>query len=124
MSGQLSGSFPGGPSRRDQTPQRSGPPRLRRMADIEETFARRSLDRRRDKRRSRLVAGFVGMLLVAGVAGVFLGLQSHTTAEEITAAREEANRRELDLSSEVNRTLLELWKMEDVEAARSRGNTR
>ncbi len=44
--------------------------------------------------------------------------------EELNAAQATDKRRDVDISAEVNRTLLQLWKMEDVEAARNRGRTR
>jgi hypothetical protein len=69
----------------------------------------------------------VGLFLIVAAAfalGVGLGRASHTTAEELTADRNVARARDQDISREVNRTLLELWKMEDVEAARNRGQVR
>lgn len=60
----------------------------------------------------------LGSLLAGGV-GVALGTRSRTTAEE-ALAEQQADRRpdRMDITREVNRTLLELWKMEDLEAIR------
>lgn len=125
MSGGFHGSFPGGPSRRGGPPPRSGPPRLRRVEDIEERVARRQMVLKRDRRRSRVLWGLVGTAFAAGTIGLLLGMQSHTTAAEITAAEEARNQPStMELSKEVNRTLLQLWRMEDVEAARNRGRLR
>lgn len=65
-----------------------------------------------------------GLLLIIALAfgiGAALGRASHATQEELTAAREAARARDQDISREVNRMLLELWKMEDVEASRNAG---
>lgn len=76
-------------------------------------------------RRSRRVAlGFIGATIVAASAGAYVGMSSHTTREALTEAQRAARQRDIDISSEINRTLLELWKMEDVEALRNRGRTR
>jgi hypothetical protein len=50
------------------------------------------------------------------------GVRSRRTQEELRADAEAGARKELDvsISKEVNRTLLELWKMENVEALRNR----
>lgn len=64
--------------------------------------------------------GLVVSLLVAGVIGWVLGVSAHETAEEITEAAQEQRVEDLDISREVNRTLLELWRMEEIEAQRGR----
>jgi len=51
-------------------------------------------------------------------AGAALGLATHTTPEALTDAMDTERARDAEISREVNRLLLELWKMEDVEAAR------
>ena len=124
MEGQIRGSFPGGPSRAAPPVPRTTPPRLRPVAEIEERSAQRSVDRRHRKRARRLGAGFVVALLVAGVAGGAVGLGSHRTQEDLTEAQQVDRTKDIDISKEVNRTLLNLWKMEDVEAVRNRGRTR
>jgi hypothetical protein len=60
----------------------------------------------------------------AFLLGAGLGRASHATPHEITEAREAARARDVDISSEVNRALLELWKMEDIEASRNAGRIR
>ncbi|MFQ5536026.1 MAG: hypothetical protein ACE5GJ_01120 [Gemmatimonadota bacterium] len=74
---------------------------------------------RRARRRRVIVGGFVVVLLALGL-GLVLGIASHRTAQEVVEAQRAQRRKDFDISREVNRTLLELWKMEDVEAARSR----
>lgn len=68
-----------------------------------------------------MAAGLALLLVVAFGVGTALGRSSHETQATLTAKETESRQRDVDISSEVNRTLLQLWKMEDVEAARSRG---
>jgi hypothetical protein len=94
---------------------------LRRVADIEESISRRRLHAARRRRSVRVRVGLAAVVALAFAIGAVLGRRSHTTAAELTEAREAARTRDLDISQEVNRTLLELWKMEDVEASRNAG---
>ncbi len=87
-------------------------------------MSRRTAERTRTRRTRRVALGFVGATIVAGTLGAYVGFSSHTTREELTEAQQAARQRDIDISSEVNRTLLELWKMEDVEALRNKGRTR
>ena len=124
MEGRIQGSFPGGPSRKGPAQQRSGPPRLSRVSEIEERKARRSVAHSHRRRTRRLLVGFVLVLALAGVVGSGVGRGSHRTQEQLTAAQQQSRVRDFDISKEVNRTLLNLWKMEDVEAVRNRGRSR
>ena len=124
MDGRIEGSFPGGPRRQDPgEPPRRSPP-LRRVQEIEEGVSRRRLNSTRRKRSARTKAGWLLVLALAFGIGAALGRAGHATQEELTAAHEAARIRDQGISREVNRTLLELWKMEDVEAARNVGRTR
>lgn len=118
---RIKGSFLGGPSR----PGEGGSPHTRPVQTVEEIehgLVRRRMYGVRSRRRSRSVWGMVAVVAVAGAVGYLLGLGSHRTQEELRSDAEAGARKELDLSisKEVNRTLLELWKMEDVEAMRNR----
>lgn len=125
MSERISGSFPGGPGKRDRLPARSTPPRLERVESLENRLAIRADRMRGAARRRRLLVGLSVALAVAGLVGYLLGLQSHTTAADIMADQQAAQSVDRsELSTEVNRTLLELWRMEDVEAARNSGRSR
>lgn len=125
MTGRIRGSFPGGPSREAPPEKRTRAPQLQRVEDIEAGLAKRSVSRKRRARRRRVVWGFLFSALVAGGVGVLLGVRSHATAEEQQAElRARSRPQEFDISSELNRTLMELWRMEDIEAARNRGRTR
>jgi hypothetical protein len=72
--------------------------------------------------------GLVVSLIAAGGTGLYFGKRSHVTLEEIRAEQEtvtggaQGGGGDTDmsfLSGEVNRTLLELWKMEDIEYMRN-----
>jgi dihydrodipicolinate synthase/N-acetylneuraminate lyase len=91
---------------------------------IEERVSRRRLERTRTRRTRRVLLGFAAATVLAGFLGGYVGFASHTTPEALTEAQQAAHRRDVDISTEVNRTLLELWKMEDVEALRNQGRTR
>lgn len=124
MDGRIEGSFPGGPRRRDPGEPPRHAPRLRRVEEIEEGVSRRTLDATRRRRSARTRAAWLLAMALALAIGSALGRASHATQEELTAAQEAARARDMDVSREVNRMLLELWKMEDVEAARNAGRTR
>jgi hypothetical protein len=94
------------------------------VTEFEHRVSRRKLRRTRERRARRVVVGLVLATLLAGSAGAYVGWASHTTPQEVTAAQDAARDRKDEISSEVNRTLLELWKMEDVEALRNKGRTR
>ncbi len=121
MEGRIRGSFPGGPSREGPSEERKRPPQLQRVEDIEAALARRHVRRSHEARRKRVIVGLVFSTVAAGGLGLVLGLRSRTTAEELTQVYEATNRPEdVEISKEVNRALLELWKMEDVEFNRNR----
>ena len=126
MDGRIEGGFPGGPRRRGgEGPSRGNhPPRIERVGDMEHRVSRRKLERTRSRRSRRIVLGLLAATVVAGSAGAYIGYSSHTTPQEVTAAQDAAMRLDADVSKEVNRTLLELWKMEDVESLRNMGRTR
>lgn len=120
MEGRIKGSWPGGPRRTGDTQERAHPPRLQRVEEIEARIASRSLRVARQARTRRAILGMVLSACLALAAGWVLGVRSHSTAEEITASQEARRAADVDLSSEINRALLELWKMEDVEYQRNR----
>lgn len=119
MTGRISGAFPGGPRRSGgELPQ--GPFRLAPVAEIEAARAARRRGRARKLRKRRVALGLAAALASALVAGGALGHASRTTAEELRAARE-AQSADALVSQEVNRVLMQLWKMEDLEALRGLG---
>lgn len=119
MDGRIPRSFPGGPTREGSSEGRERATRLHRVGDVEARKASRSLAGKRRRRRRRAVIGIVVSVLVSGGVGVALGLHNRTTAEDFIAEQEEAARpRDVDITREVNRTLLELWRMEEAEVLR------
>lgn len=115
---RISGSYPGGP-KREGAPAGDVPgrkPRLTSVEQIEQRLGRASQARTRRKRTRRVWAGLVVLVAAAGGTGFFLGIRSHRSSEEITAGRNAPPPSQaFDPSFEMNRMLLELWKMEDDE---------
>ena len=124
MDRRIGAKFPGGPGRIGTPPDQGRHARLESIAEIEARVARRRLARSRTRRTRRIALGFALATIVAAGVGFSLGLRSGRTAEELTQAQEATRRQDIDVSSEVNRTLLELWKMEDFESFRDAGRTR
>lgn len=115
---RIRGSYPGGP-KREGAPAGDAPerkPRLTSVEQIEERLGRASRARTRRKRTRRVWAGLVVLVAAAGGAGFLLGIRSHRSSEELTAVRNTPPPAQaFDPSFEMNRMLLELWKMEDDE---------
>lgn len=119
MAARLLGVFPGGPRRGVEG---AGPPRrIRRMEDVAAEALVVHRRRAVARRRRRWILGSLAAICLAGVAGYVLGHESRPTAEGLS--RQGAAQATMDklISREVNRTLLELWKMEDVERIRPVG---
>lgn len=90
---------------------------------IEEHAARRYTRRGSRQRRKRLLYGFLSAVVVSGGVGMYMGLQSHTTLEEVRAKEAAAAAGPAgsgELSSVLNKAMMELWKVEDVECQRNR----
>ena len=112
--------FPGGPVRPGDANQEGdgAETRLRSGEDVEARIAGGQGElKTRWRRRSKLIAIAVAVV-VAGVGGVYVGLQAIVTPEELTErARMEEEASELD--DIVDDVMGELWRMEDIEAARN-----
>lgn len=124
MGDTIGGSFPGGPSRPDSGSGRGHSPDLRTVSEMEEGLARRKVRRASRRRARRILFGFVAAALLAGVMGAWMGFRAHTTPQQMTAEQEVVRQQDKFISREVNRTLLQLWKMEDIEDARNSGKIR
>ena len=91
-----------------------------RVEEIEGQIARRSRRLRQRSRRRRLLwTVLLGVPMGAGV-GFTVGYSTRTTPEELMHSMEAESSPESALSEEINRALLELWRMEDLEFARNR----
>lgn len=71
-----------------------------------------------------MVWGVLATLGLAGAVGLGLGRLTHQTQQGLTAAAQDRIQQDNFISREVNRTLLQLWKMEDIEAVRNQGRAR
>jgi len=120
MSDRITGSFPGGPTRSDTSPQRDGPLRTQSVRERAEDRAARSIENRRSARSRRVLLGFVLAVVVAGAVGWGLGRQDQPTQTSLQQEAVQQRAADLDISREVNRALLEIWRMEEVEANRNR----
>lgn len=120
---EFRGRYPGGPSRQEEGEERPAKPRLTGVGEIEERSARAAglgAERRR-VRRVRL--GFLVAILLSGAIGLAVGYMSHTSPSELAAEGEAARRGgSSEVSAEVNRVLMELWRMEEIEAGRNEGS--
>ena len=115
---RIRGSYPGGPRREGAEDPRSGEtPRLHTVQELEAGRGRRSRAREQRRRARRVWSGLVVALAASAGVGVFLGLRSHRTSEQLTEERNETReqQQQQDITRETNRVLLELWRMEDVE---------
>ncbi|HIF22576.1 MAG TPA: hypothetical protein EYQ27_11885 [Gemmatimonadetes bacterium] len=124
MEGNISGSFPGGPRKQVAAAERTSAPRLSRVEAIEEQATGRLVRRKEDRRRRRIMYAVLVSVAISATTGVILGMHNRSSLEEVRAqmAAQQAAESGGDmgaLSSEVNRAMLELWKMEDVEYARN-----
>lgn len=123
MAARIGGQFPGGPRR----PQEGNAPRttyVPNVDEIEAAMARRTQVREQDRRRQRVAIGFLLCVFVAGGVGFVVGRSVNEPAPEATAREHRRQRLDKEISVEVNRTLLELWKMEDVQYVRGRNPRR
>lgn len=120
MTERFGGMYPGGPTRKrgESAPER--PFRTTPVERMEEAEAVRTVHRRRKARRRRIMWGFLACLVAAGALGLYLGMRTQPSPAEATAEMQESRDRDRMISSEVNRALLELWRMEEVEAGRRR----
>ena len=83
MEARMRGTFPGGPRKSVAAAERTAPARLGRVQQIEEQAARRYTRRGSRQRRKRLLYGFLSAVVVSGGVGMYMGLQNHTTLEEV-----------------------------------------
>ena len=120
MEARMRGTFPGGPRKSIPAADRTAPARLRRVEQIEERASVRSARRGSKKRQKRVVVGVFSAFVLSGGLGLFLGMRSHTSPDELREAAEKAANPSVDeLGETLNKAMLELWRMEDVEYQRN-----
>lgn len=111
----IRGVFPGGPTRMGSGRGGAGAFHLPSMTEQEGARRRRQRRRTRFRRRARVVAGLATASALAMGVGVGLGWAARTTRDDRMVEPAPASTLDRVISAEVNRTLLELWKMEDLE---------
>lgn len=111
--GRVRGVFPGGPRRGGGSAERGAPPSV---SELSGRAARTKGARRRRRRRRRTMWTVVGVMALSAGIGVALGRYAHDPTEAPRSPQSNAVDRAV--SREVNRVLLELWKMEEGEMGR------
>ena len=94
--------------------------RLDDLSSVAEIEARRGagiVRTRKRQRRKRAVIGLAVSIVIAGSTGVWIGLRSHKTAEELAAEQQARAEAQFNFKRESDRLINELWKMEDLERA-------
>jgi hypothetical protein len=113
---RIRGSYPGGPKRdRGDAGEGARTPRLERIEVVEARAGRKSRARAERNRVRRVWSGFIVAVILAAGIGLYVGMVTHRTSEEITRERNDQRELQQDITRETNRVLLELWRMEDVE---------
>ena len=112
--------FPGGPHRQDDAKQERErtETRLRSGEDLEAGITARNSQLKASGRRRSTVIALTVAVVVAGLTGVYIGLQARVTPEEV-AERERIEKEVSDLDELARDVMGELWRMEEVEAARN-----
>src|SRR6185503_2301666 len=102
------GRYPGGPTR--PSSEGDGPratPRLDRVEEMEARRGRKSRAREQRRRSRRFWSGLgVALFLAAGV-GLYIGIVTHRTSEQLTDERNDQRELQRDITQETNRVLLE-----------------
>ena len=114
----IQGVSPGGPRRQDGSPPQNDQTGagLRFGEDVEAGLTARQIGSRAKRRRRSMLIALGTLIVIAGAAGAYVGYQSMMTPEQF-AEQEAAAESELD--GIVDDVMDELWRMENVEAARN-----
>ena len=109
--------FPGGPRRQEDPSDLRGP--LRSGEEVEAGITHDVLDAKaRRRRQSMFIAlGVFGVLALTG--GLYVGIQARITPEQL-AEEQRAEVEPSDLDETARKLMDELWRMEEIEAARNR----
>jgi hypothetical protein len=117
---ELRGRYPGGPSRKKPEGEAQAPRRKVRLDTVEEIEARAaegSQARNLRRRKKRVMIGAASFIVIGGGIGLWIGLQSHRTDEEVAQelGRGQARGVEFDLNKQADRLISEMWKTEALE---------
>lgn len=124
MSDRIRGRYPGGPRRPEEGEERPLPTHLPSVEEIEAGVARATRAAERRKRRHRVWMGFVVALVVAGAVGFGVGRAVGPPQPEDVLPISATGDINKAISEQVNRVLVEEWRMEDVQYARGREHSR
>lgn len=116
---EISGAYPGGPTRRErfgQAESNKAPRAIRSGEDNERRARLRGRDNRLRRRKARAILGVSVTLVLSAAAGIFWGLTSARASDELMEKAEvRINRPEADISREMDRLIDQLWKMEELD---------
>ena len=116
---KIPGRYPGGPSREGEgeaEPARGKSSSLPTVEELEGRASQGSQRRKASRRRKRVIVALVVSLAVAGGAGLWIGLESHRTEEELVQEMEaEVEDPVFDLEKQTDRIIDEIWKTEALE---------
>ncbi len=117
---EISGAYPGGPTRRErfgQAESNEARRAIRSGEDNERRAGLRGQDERLRRRKLRAVLGVSATLLLSAAAGIYWGLSSAARASDelMENVGVGINRPEADISREMDRLIDQLWKMEELD---------
>lgn len=116
---EISGAYPGGPTRRErfgQAESNEAPRAIRSGEDNERRAGRRDQHDRLRRRKVRAILGVSVTLLISAAAGIYLGLSAVRASDELMEKAEVGiNRPEAEISREMDRLIDQLWKMEELD---------
>ena len=116
---KIHGRYPGGPSRGGEgeaEPARGESQSLPTVEELEGRASQGSQRRKAIRRRRRAIVALVASLAVAGGVGLWIGLGSHRTDEEMAQEMEvEVESPGFDLEKQTDRIIDEIWKTEALE---------
>ncbi len=119
MNDRFRGRYPGGPSRLGEGEEPDAPRTyLPTVEEIEVGMRRATRVSERRRRRRRVWVGFFGALVVAGAIGFGVGRAVRPPTSRDMLPPTASNGLNKELAEQVNRVLVEEWRMEDVQYAR------
>ena len=116
---QISGAYPGGPTRHEKLgkAELDQPPRaIRSGEDLARRASLRGRDDRLRRRRLRAVAGVSATLLLSAAVGIYWGFTAVRASEDMLKSEVGGvDGPRAEVSRELDRLIDELWKMEELD---------
>ncbi|MBI4539329.1 MAG: hypothetical protein HY704_07470 [Gemmatimonadetes bacterium] len=113
---KIRGPYPGGP-RRPAEGEPGHPVVLEGGEEVEARLKEGARQRHERRKRKRILAALVAVVLVALGVGTWLGIRSYRSAREIASEKQRAEEGRRLIEQERQRILQELWRMEALERA-------